>query len=78
MRLNPDCIRDVLLTLEGRMTVDCDMGVTRIGLGDLVLYPELEKQSREDIIYSVYQLSDAGYIELASPTQVQWQAHAQS
>ena len=65
MKLNPNCIRDVLLYLEEHLYVDLDKrNFNTIELKDLRMALELrEKYDEEDIWYTVYNLKSIGYIE---------------
>ena len=53
MKLNPDCIRDVLLYLEENLKIS-EREFLPITL--YTLEEELTKYSKEDIFYSVYNL----------------------
>ena len=65
MKLNPDCIRDVLLYLEENLYVDLNKkSFNTIELKDLRIELTLrEKYDEEEIWYSVYNLAKIGYIE---------------
>ncbi len=66
MKMNHDCIRDVLLILESRLTVTvCEDGLIILGDTSIEdLYNDLPAYSHEDIFYSLSVLDDAGYIVL--------------
>lgn len=60
MKLNPDCIRDVLIWLEENMDVS-DKGFSTYRLCDL--YNGLSHYNDDEIYYSVYNLFQIGYID---------------
>lgn len=60
MKLNPDCIRDVLLYLEENLKIS-EREFLPITL--YTLEEELTKYSKEDIFYSVYNLRQIRFIE---------------
>lgn len=68
MKLNADCIRAVLLKIEEQhqITVDEEGGVSIETLDVEDLYPLLPDFSKEDIFYSLFNLDQAGYVELYS------------
>lgn len=61
MKLNPDCIRDVLLYLEENLKIEDCQKFSQITLHQLK--QELNKYSEEDIFYSVYNLHQIHFIE---------------
>ena len=60
MKLNPDCIRDILLYLEDNLRVK-NNSFSFISLE--TLQNNLTQYSKEDIFYSVYNLREIHYIE---------------
>ncbi len=60
MKLNPDCIRDILLYLEENLKIEND-SFSSISLN--TLQNNLTQYSKEDIFYSVYNLREIHYIE---------------
>lgn len=60
MKLNPDCIRDVLLYLEENLTIENHV-FSSINLK--MLQDNLTDYSKEDIFYSVYNLKQIRFIE---------------
>lgn len=60
MKLNPDCIRDVLLYLEENIKID---NRTFIPISLKSLQEVFANYSEEDIFYSVYNLKQAKFIE---------------
>jgi hypothetical protein len=74
MKLNFDCIRDVLLALEESLTIEAevyDLGegeetsysFSFISIDQLLKHERLKEYSNMDIFYSVNKLSEIGYIE---------------
>lgn len=61
MKLNPDCIRDIMFELEDILLIDASLGFS--GAIIEMLFTELPNYNQEDIFYSVYMLLQAGYIE---------------
>lgn len=65
MRLNYDCLRDVLLSLERNLSFDQTEGGISFPdcyLRDLMKDPKIAEYSIEDVFYCVHNLSQAGYI----------------
>lgn len=60
MKLNPDCIRDVLLYLEENLKIE-DGSFSTISLH--TLQKNLTQYSKEDVFYSVYNLKEIHFIE---------------
>lgn len=60
MKLNLDCIRDVLLYLEENLKIENGV-FTSIDL--TTLQKNVTNYSREDVFYSVYNLCQIGFIE---------------
>ncbi|MFS7394007.1 DUF2513 domain-containing protein [Carnobacterium maltaromaticum] len=61
MKLNHDCVREVMLAIE-----DIDIAEIPFGTDNYYLYEDrklVEKYSKEDILYSLIQLTDAQYID---------------
>ncbi len=65
MKLNFDCIRATMLSLEKLLTIQHDeQGNLYMGTVDLrTLYADLTEFSSEDIYYAVFNLDQAGYID---------------
>lgn len=61
MKLNPDCVRDVLLYLEENLKIEDGQKFSQITLHQLK--QELNKYSEEDVFYSVYNLHQIRFIE---------------
>ena len=60
MKLNPDCIRDVLLYLEENLIIE---NRTFIPINLKSLQEVILNYSEEDIFYSIYNLKQAKFIE---------------
>ena len=65
MKLNHDCIRDVMLLLERELQLRAlpDGSVRICDLPFRRLYAALPKYRREDVFYSLFNLDQAGYID---------------
>ena len=61
MKINYDCMRDVLIALEKLINIDQNLEFNIVTLPDL--QEELPKQNNQDIVYSVVMLEQAGYIK---------------
>ncbi len=67
MKLNYDCVRDVLLSLEETLTIIIDNGefsYNSLSPNNLIKLSRLSEYSMEDVIYSVLKLGEAGYIKV--------------
>lgn len=64
MKLNPDCIRAVMLEIEDKHLVVQreDGSMVKQNIPIRRLYEALLQYSNEDIFYTVYNLNQAGYI----------------
>lgn len=69
MKLNPDCIRDLLLFCEKNTYINTNEGNGSISASYHVLYVEsmckcspLDKYNSGELIYHIIQLSESGYI----------------
>lgn len=60
MRLNYDCVRDVLLDLEDMLQFNEELEYPVINLDDIC--NELESYSKQEIAYTLINLSEANYI----------------
>lgn len=61
MKVNYDCVRDVLKALELHMEMK-DGGIVCETLLKIESYPELQGYSKDDVVYSLMQLSQENYI----------------
>lgn len=70
MKLNIDCVRDVMLKIEElqRVIVNDDGEVEKETLWINSLYSALPNHGKEDIFYALYNLDQAGYVNIS----VQW------
>ena len=68
MKLNPDCIRAVLIAIEDchKISIDEDGDVSMESLPVEDIYNALPDFSREDIFYSLFNLDQGGYVETYS------------
>ncbi|MBC1525469.1 DUF2513 domain-containing protein [Listeria booriae] len=84
MRINQDCIRDILLYIENLTLSEMQHGIESEELSEVEMLTE--KYSKDDIVYSLIQLIDAGYLEgetyeyVYDPTSVRvdkitWEGH---
>lgn len=63
MKLNPDCVRDVLIFLEENLVIDLvKKDFIPIELSQIQTHFK-DKYTKEDVWYSVYNLYRIGYIE---------------
>lgn len=58
MKLNHECVRDILLTLESLPEDEC------IDSEDHVEYEKISKYNKEDFIYTVQRLIEANFINV--------------
>lgn len=67
MKLNPDCIRAVMIEIEKMWELDIDYhGNIRMGNLDInTLYQALPEFDKKDVFYSLYNLDQAGYIDIS-------------
>lgn len=65
MKLNNDCMRDVLLKIEQLqgVCVDAENDVSLEPLWVEDLYKSLPKSKKEDIFYALFNLDQAGYVK---------------
>ena len=70
MKLNLNCIRDTMLTIEAlhRVFLNNEGKIEKGSLSLSELYGALPQHSKEDIFYSVYNLDQAGYLSVS----IQW------
>ena len=66
MKLNTDCIREVMLEIEKLLAISTDpRGNLQMGFLDIEdLYKALPGYSKEDIFYTLSNLEQAGYVDL--------------
>lgn len=63
MKLNYDCIRDVLLTLEDNLTLDEDLQFSSLNLNELLEFEELKDYSKQALAYTLYNLNEICFID---------------
>lgn len=69
MKLNPDCLRDIMLLVEDRISVETAVenpnGLRKFSYVSIPCLVRLlsGSYSREEIIYHVVQLSESGYLK---------------
>ena len=63
MKIDYDCIRDVLIALEEHLTLNDDLTYKEISIIDFIHFEELSQYDRKQIAYCIYKLADAQYIE---------------
>ena len=54
MKLNNDCVRDLLLYIEDKITINDSIAISQI---------EINKYTSEELIYTAMKLKDAGYVK---------------
>lgn len=60
MKLKPEYIRTIMLTLEKELTVNSDLSFKDLCVSDISKF--LPKIPREDVFYTLCKLEEAGYI----------------
>lgn len=65
MKLNPDCIRDILLTVEELST---GFNVIYFGKGHLVKFIRLKDYSEDEVLYHLHQCDLSGFFTKAART----------
>ena len=63
MKLNYDCVRDVLLAVEKAETIDENLSLTPLKV--VKLFDELPEYKDNEILYTVEKLKEADYINAA-------------
>jgi len=66
MKLNYDCIRELLLVLETNLEFDNYLEFNPISFDDLLEIEGLSEYSEQDLLCSIINLDDAGFIETIS------------
>lgn len=66
MKLNPDCIRDVMLEVEKSWEIyEEDSGALAMGCIEIgEIFQALPDYDKKDIFYSIYNLDQAGYLDV--------------
>ena len=60
MKLNPDCVREVLLTLENSLQIDEKLHIST--LSAYALFDLVPKYSKQEVLYTLQKLEEAGFI----------------
>ena len=63
MKLNLDCVRDLLLTLEERLVLDDSLTFHFLRLHEVQECEPMNTYSRRDIVYCSLKLVEAGYVD---------------
>lgn len=63
MKLNYDCIRSVLLTVEKSKTIDEELNLNPLTVE--TIFEQLPKYEDNEILYTIEKLKEAGYINAA-------------
>lgn len=60
MKLNYDCVRSVLLTVEKSKTIDEELNINPVTVE--TIFEQLPKYEDSEILYTIEKLKEAGYI----------------
>ena len=63
MKLNYDCVRSVLLTVEKSKTIDEELNLNPLTVE--TIFEQLPKYEDKEILYTIEKLKEAGYINAA-------------
>ena len=63
MKLNYDCVRSVLLTVEKSKTIDEELNINPLTVE--TIFEQLPKYEDNEILYTIEKLQEAGYINAA-------------
>ena len=63
MKLNYDCVRSVLLTVEKSKTIDEELNLNPLTVE--TIFEQLPKYEDNEILYTIEKLKEAGYINVA-------------
>ena len=63
MKLNYDCVRDVLLAVEKSKTIDEELNLNPLAVE--TIFEQLPKYEDSEILYTIEKLKEAGYINAA-------------
>ena len=66
MKMNLDCIRDVLLFIIDTQIIDSNLKIVPISCKDIYSSEKLEKYSQQEIFYSLLLLKEGQYISCLS------------
>lgn len=62
MKINYDCVRDVLFYLENKLDLNESLDYVEIPMKSITASNELSKYTPKDIAYTIYKLAEAEYI----------------
>lgn len=68
MKLDTDCIRDLLLTLEEESKYDEGQITKRIFLHKMTQFPRMQKYEVNDVLYTSDKMVEAGFIDFHKTT----------
>ena len=63
MKLNYDCMRDVLIELEKNLKIDDRLVFSDLEFDNISKMDSLSKYSNQDIYYSIYIMDEIGFID---------------
>ena len=64
MKLNHDCIRSLLLTLEDCLIMDDTLNTPKISLEDICQQEQMKDYTQADIAYTTQKLKEADFLEV--------------
>lgn len=62
MKLDIECVRDIMLALEKHLDLDSEGWVQPFCTADLSELPELSKYSKPELLYTVRRLEEGGFL----------------
>lgn len=63
MRLNPDCVRDIMLTLEEKLIPTEDGDIEQLTVEEICSFDQLSSYQRSEVIYIVKMLYDSSILK---------------
>ncbi len=63
MKLNYDCLRELLIELEENLTISEELIFEPLYLDDILSFNSLSKYTKQDIYYSLYTLIEIDFID---------------
>ncbi len=69
MKLNTECVRDVLLALEDNLRLDYKGDIVPFCTSDLAELEALSKYPESEILYTVKKLEEGGFLETRPDTE---------
>ena len=64
MKLNLNCVRDTLITLENWLVLNDDLEFEYLGLDEILKSSDMIKYSRAEAAYTLIILKEAGFIQM--------------